>query len=112
MALTLEAEQRLDSVGLVGLFTEHQAVWLEAAKQTKEFVTGNFPAGAKIRRDDVAKALIPILEVNETLKDKLNEQKLRGKFWIRDFVDLIIDRTWEELEKGKGHGKEKDTHRR
>jgi hypothetical protein len=100
------------SVGLVGLFTAHEAVWLQAAKETKDFIDGNFPEGAKIRRDDVAKALIPILEVNETLKDTLNEEKLRGKFWIKDFADLIIDRTWEELEKAKGHGKEKHAHRR
>ena len=112
MALTLEAEQRLESVGLVTLFTEHHASWLEAAKQTKEFIAGNFPEGAKIRRDDVSKALIPILEVNETLKDALNENKLRGKFWIKDFADLIIDRTWEELEKAKGHGQKKDAHGR
>jgi hypothetical protein len=112
MALTLEAEQRLELVGLVALYTGHQAAWLEAAKQTKDFITGNFPEGAKIRRDDVAKALIPILEVNEALKDTLNEKKLRGKFWIKDFADLIIDRTWDELEKARGHGKEKNAKRR
>ena len=46
----------------------------------------------------MAKAFVPILEVNETLKDYLNENKLRGKFWIKDFADLIIDRTWDELD--------------
>jgi hypothetical protein len=105
MALTLEAEQRLETVSLVGLYTEHSAVWLNAAKETKEFIASNFPEGAKIRRDDVAKGLIPVLEVNETLKDKLNESKLRGRFWIKDFADLIIDRTWNELEKVTPHGK-------
>lgn len=105
MALTLEAEQRLATVSMVGLYEEHAAIWLQAAKETKEFIASNFPEGSKIRRDDVAKALIPVLEVNETLKDKLNELKLRGKFWIKDFADLIIDRTWEDLEKVKGHGK-------
>jgi hypothetical protein len=38
------------------------------------------------------------LEVNEILRDELNASKLRGKFWIRDFADLIIDRTWKKLE--------------
>lgn len=98
MALTLEAEQRLESVGLVGLFNDNHDDWFEAAKQTKAFIKGNFPDGALIRRDDVAKALIPILEVNEVLKDTLNESKLRGKFWIKDFADLIIDRTWDNLD--------------
>jgi hypothetical protein len=112
MALTLEAEQRLETVGLVDLFTEHERAWQQAAKETKEFVAGNFPKGSKIRRDDVAKALIPILEVNEILIGALNSKKLRGKFWIKDFADLIIDRTWEELDKAKGHGKRKEATRR
>ena len=98
MALTLEAEQRLQDVGLVGLFDTDKAVWLDAAKQTKAFIKSNFPAGSLIRRDDVSKGLIPVLEVNEVLKEALNTNKLRGKFWIRDFADLIIDRTWDDLD--------------
>jgi hypothetical protein len=97
MALTLEAEQRLMAVSLAALFDQHQGPWLQAAQETKTFIQGNFPTGSIIRRDDVAKALVPILEVNEILKDKLNEKKLRGKFWIKDFGDLIIDRTWDKL---------------
>jgi hypothetical protein len=97
MALTLEAEQRLESVGLVTLFDDDKPAWLDAAKQTKAFIKSNFPEGSLIRRDDVAKALIPVLEVNEVLKASLNVNKLRGKFWIKDFADLIIDRTWNDL---------------
>jgi hypothetical protein len=97
MALTLEAEQRLESVGLIQLYQQNHAIWLEAAQETKAFVANNFPEGATVRRDDVAKALFPILEVNETLKEYLDANKLRGKFWIRFFVDLIVDRTWDQL---------------
>lgn len=97
MALTLEADQRLDAVGLGAFFILHEAAWLTAARETKAFIEGNFPSGALIRRDDVAKALIPILEVNELLRDELGNNKLRGKYWIKDFADLIIDRTWDRL---------------
>jgi hypothetical protein len=97
MALTLEAEQRMDDVGLVGFYTANQAAWLGTVQATKDFVTGNFPPNSLIRRDDVAKGLIPILEVHEDFKDFRNEHKLRGKFWIKDFADLLIDRTWEQL---------------
>ena len=97
MALTLEAEQRLESVGLVAFYIAHEAAWLTAARETKAFLQGNFPPGSNIRRDDLAKALHPILEVNEDLRDELNNNKLRGKFWIKDFADLIIDRTWDNL---------------
>lgn len=94
MALTLEAEQRLESVGLIDLYDKHKKIWLEAVTETKDFVKGNFPKGSTVRRDDVAKALYPILEVNETLREYLEANKLRGKFWVRFFADLIIDKTW------------------
>jgi hypothetical protein len=97
MSLTLEAEQRLADAGLTGLFDKHQNEWLGLAKKTKGFVDEAFPAGSRIRRDDVAKALLPIIEVHETLKEYLSQEKLRGKIWVRFFVDLIIDRTWDTL---------------
>jgi hypothetical protein len=97
VALTLEAEQRLEAVGLVDFFGAHKQTWLNAARETRAFVAGNFPPGSLIRRDDVAKAFIPILEVNEILREELDTNKLRGKFWIKDFADLIIDRTWDKL---------------
>jgi hypothetical protein len=58
MALTLEAEQRMAGVGLVAFYEGNAEAWLATVKETKEFVTRNFPEGALIRRDDVAKALI------------------------------------------------------
>lgn len=97
MALTLEAEQRLGDVGLVGLYVSDEAAWRGTVQATKNFVRGNFPAGSLIRRDDVAKGLIPILEVHEAFKEFRDVQKLRGKFWIRDFADLLIDKTWDQL---------------
>lgn len=97
MALTLESEQRLERVNLIEFFTDDEDVWLDIAKETYEFIESNFPDDSKIRRDDVAKALVPILEVHEDFRDELNEKKLRQKFWIKDFADLIIDRTWHEI---------------
>lgn len=97
MALTLEAEQRMDDVGLVGFYAADAAVWLATVQATKDFVRGNFPEGALIRRDDVAKGLIAILEVHEGFRDFRSAEKLRGKFWIKDFADLLTDRTWDTL---------------
>ncbi len=104
MSLTLEAEQRLADVGIVKFFEDAQAGWLATVKATKEFVKSNFPQNALIRRDDVAKALIPILEVHEGFKEYRNTEKLRGKFWIKDFADLLIDRTWDNLDNGGQDG--------
>jgi hypothetical protein len=98
MGLTLEAEQRLKDADLIELFDDNVDEWTDAARQSRKFVKDLFPAGSQIRRDDVAKALRPILEVSETLKDHLDSNKLRGKFWVNFFVDLIVDRTWDQLE--------------
>jgi hypothetical protein len=40
---------------------------------------------------------VPVVEVHEGFHDFRNAEKLRGKFWIKDFADLIIDRTWDLL---------------
>jgi len=97
LALTLEAEQRLTAVSLVDLFVQHQADWTAAAQRTKDFVKAGFPAGSQVRPDDVAKALHPILEVDERLKSKLAKAKLTQKYWVSHFTDLIIDRVWPTL---------------
>jgi hypothetical protein len=110
MALTLNAEQKLASVGLIAFFGEHEEIWLKAARETRTYVVANFPPGSLIRRDDVAKAFISILEVNELLKDELSSSKLRQKFWIRDFADLIIDRTWDRINGEKNDEERADDH--
>jgi hypothetical protein len=99
MALTLESEQRLTAAGLVEFYEANQVQWFDTVRQTRAFVRNNFPQGAKIRRDDVAKALYPIVEVHEGFKDYRDEGKLRGKFWVKDFADLLIDKNWDELER-------------
>jgi hypothetical protein len=97
MALTLDVEQRLQDVQLIAFFDKHRATWETVAKQTYDFLKGNFPANSTIRPDDVAKALKPLVEVNEDLRDELHRSKLTQKYWIAYFTDLIIDRTWNKI---------------
>ena len=97
MGLTLEAEQRMEKVGLVALFEKNRKIWIDVSQKSYSFVRDGFPPGSIIRRDDVQKTLIPVLEVHEDLRDYLDTQKLRGKFWIAFYADLIIDRTWDEI---------------
>ena len=97
MGLTLEGEQRMAAVGIVQFYDKGQAAWLNTVVETKKYVKGNFPKGAEIRRDDVAKALLTIVEVHEGFQAFRNAKKLRGKFWNSLFVDLLVDRTWDKL---------------
>jgi hypothetical protein len=97
MALTLEAEQKLTSVGLIGFFDDERERWKTLAQGALTFVTANFPPGSTVRHDDVAAVLVPILDVEPLLTDFLNEQKLKQRYWRRHFCDLILDRCWTEL---------------
>src|ERR1700730_6768536 len=64
MGLTLEAEQRMEKVGLVALFEKNRKIWVGVYKKSYSFVRDGFPPGSIIRRDDVQKTLIPVLEVH------------------------------------------------
>jgi hypothetical protein len=97
MSLTLKVEQALLSAGLVEFFDDEPARWNTLARETHGFVKLHFPKGATIRPDDVAVALIPLLEVHEPLGKYLQANKLTQKYWIRNFADLIVDRTWATI---------------
>jgi len=97
MGLTLEGEQRLNAAGVVDHFDANEAAWVATITETYQFVASNFPNGARIRKDDIAKAMLPIVEVNEDYQDFRNENKLRAKYWNSLFADLVVDRTWDQL---------------
>jgi hypothetical protein len=99
VSLTLRVEQMLVAAGLVGFFDEKPAPWHKLAKETRGFVVSHFPDGATVRPDDVAGALVPLLEVHEALGAYLQEHKLTQKYWIRYFADLIVDRSWSTINK-------------
>lgn len=98
MALSLEAEQRLTKVKLIEFFADRQAEWTAAAKTAYKYVKDTFPEG-KIRPDDVAGVLRPVLAVDGHLRNYLDARKLTQKYWLTDFTDLILDRTWEQISK-------------
>lgn len=106
MALTLDVEQKLEDVGLIGLFTDSKPKWITLARQSNNFVKSTFPIDATIRRDDVAKALHPIIEVEQDFGDFRAENKLTQQYWIKHFVDLIIDRSWDTINQETEDGKE------
>ena len=78
MALTLEAEQRLNNMELIKFFTDNEAAWEAIAKETFAFVKGKFPKGSKVRPDDVAKFLIHVLEVDVGFRNRLDAKRIEG----------------------------------
>ena len=81
-------------------YDENARAWLAMARDAYAYVQKGF-GDAEVRPDDVAKILHPTLAIDPTLDAFLNRKKLKQKYWKRDFTDLVLDRTWSELKKGK-----------
>lgn len=97
MGLTLDKEQKLQAASLVKFFNEREAAWRAVVKHGYDYIKGNFPADSHVRPDDVAKALLPIIEVDRNLRAYLDANKLTQKYWISFFTDLVIERTWNHV---------------
>jgi hypothetical protein len=68
MAMTLEKEQRLQDAQLVQFFENERVMWSGVLKRAYSFTKTDFPKEAKIRRDDLIKPLLSVVEINEDLR--------------------------------------------
>jgi hypothetical protein len=102
MALTLQAEQRLERVELTKYFNKTRSRWLALAQRVYGFVSTNYPSGADVRQDDVAQNLLPFILVDIELTNELDERRLTQKYWKTDFCDLVVDRCWVAISQKKG----------
>lgn len=96
MALTLEKAQRLERVGLAGYFSRHETAWTATAKDAYDYIKKGF-AGQPVRPDDVVPPLISVAEIDSNLRTFLAEKKLSQKYWIKDFAEFVLDRTWPTI---------------
>ncbi|MDH7640307.1 hypothetical protein [Sphingomonas oryzagri] len=97
MALTQQEEQRLEKAGLITYFNNNRAVFEASAKELLDYLKGNFPAGAIVRHDDVAKSLVGVVEVNKNLQTFLSQKKLKQQYWPKYFTNLILERVWDDI---------------
>jgi hypothetical protein len=100
MALTLEKEQRLRNAGFFDLFEKEKSLWRamaqEAYSYTKLYVER---AKAQVRMDDVVGPLVEALKVTGKLDEYLDAKKLKEKYWVAWFGELIVEKLWSELRK-------------
>ena len=100
MALTLEKEQRLRNAGFFELFEKERPLWKamaqEAYSYTKRYVER---AKAQVRMDDVVAPLVEALKVTGKLEEHVDERKLKEKYWVAWFGELILERVWSELKR-------------
>jgi hypothetical protein len=105
LALNLVKELRLRDAKLLELYERELELWRAMARQAYSYAAGYIQAsGAHIRQDDVVPALQPVLEVTPELREFLDREKLRQRYWYEWFAELVIDRLWEELVREDGGG--------
>src|SRR5271154_2434159 len=101
MGLTLKVQQDLEDVGLVKFFETDREMWTVLAREAFEYTRRSYTDSPQVRPDDVAQALSPVLARHKILRDFLKRKKIRGKHWITDFCDLVLERTWIEIQPKK-----------
>lgn len=103
MGLTADVELRLIDAGLVKFYNDNDQAFREMAISAYGYAATYVEArGLPLRRDDVAKILVPALETTESLRICLAQKSLRTKNYYTFFADLILDRLWEELHEQAG----------
>jgi hypothetical protein len=99
MGLTADIYLRLVDAGLVKFYEDNARAFKEMAESAHEYAATYVAArGLPLRRDDVAKILVPALETTETLRVYLANHSLRTKNYYTFFADLILDQIWEDLQ--------------
>ncbi len=92
---TLKTEQIVDA-GLNGLFAENREHWLTHAKRAFDYMA-QLVEREMIHPDDLIPVLIPALELDDKLRDFLDENRLSQKYWFTNFAEYIVDELWDEL---------------
>ena len=93
MALTEKKIQDLGDKDFDKLYDNKKAAWTALAKTAQKHAKENICGGKEPRPDDVAKALIPMMEINEALRNHQEDNKARGKRYIEWFVEYVIDKS-------------------
>lgn len=93
MALTESKIKDLEDKAFDKLYEKHEAEWKALAKTARKHAKDNITGGNIPRPDDVAKALHPMLEVNENLRGHQEDNKARGKRYVDWFVEYVIDKS-------------------
>lgn len=96
MGLTESKIKDLQDKKFDKLYTKHQAAWLEMVENAYAFAEEHIAGGKTPRPDDILKALLPMLEVDEDLRAHQEDNKARFKHFREYFGDYIIDKYLEQ----------------
>lgn len=93
MALTEAKIKDLSDKKFDALYESDKAKWTAMAKTAQKHARENITSGKPPRPDDVAKALYPMLEVDEVLRAHQEDNRARAKRYVEWFVEYVIDQS-------------------
>jgi hypothetical protein len=93
MALTEAKIKDLTDKKFDDLYEANKPEWKALAKTAYKHAKDNITGGKDPRPDDVAKALYPMLEVNEALRGHQEDNKARARRFVEWFVEYVIDQS-------------------
>ncbi|MGB8988310.1 MAG: hypothetical protein WCC37_17045 [Candidatus Sulfotelmatobacter sp.] len=92
MGLTESKIKDLQDKKFDKLYTKHEEAWRTMVRNAYAFAKKSIANGGEPRADDILKVLLPMLEVNELLRNHQEEVHARYKRFREYFGDYIIDK--------------------
>jgi hypothetical protein len=86
--------QRLNDQEFPTLFKDNSQHWKDLLATAVDFLDNGLAKTERIRPDDLSEALHQILEVDETFKGYVDENRLPQQYWAKDFADYIVDQVY------------------
>lgn len=91
MALTEAKIKDLKAKKFDQLYEDKKSEWVAMAKVAKAHTKANITDGQEPRPDDISKALHPMLEVHQALRDHQEDNQAKAPRFVEWFVEYVID---------------------
>jgi hypothetical protein len=93
MGLSESKKKELEAKNFHRLFehARHNQRWREIAERARIYARDNITGGNEPRPDDVAEALLPILNADSDLRIHQKDNRAMGKRYKEAFADYIVD---------------------
>ncbi len=112
LGLSEAKKKELEAKNFHKLFhhNKHHAKWVAIVQKAYAYAKDNITDGEEPRPDDVADALLPILNKDDDLRDHQRDNRASSKKYKIAFADYIVDQVLIEptrRKKGNGAGRQR-----
>ena len=104
MGLSESKKELLEAKNFHRLFSDrrHHEKWVTAAHNAQDFARDNITHGQEPRPDDIAEALLPLLNADSDLLQHQRDNRATSKKYREAFADYIVDQVIIEPTRRRG----------